>query len=81
MIQGDLFNLAFVSENSILTILRATPISKAAGQDNLSGCVLKDGVKFFAKPISDLCNPSITSESFWMNAISPWMIQNKQVQN
>ena len=35
MIQGDYFNLASVSESSFLTILKATKVSKAAGQDNL----------------------------------------------
>ena len=47
MIPGDYFNLASVSEKSILTILKATQVSKAAGIDNLSGCFLKDGAKFY----------------------------------
>ena len=64
MILGDYFNLASVSENSILTILKATQVSKAAGIDNLSGRFLKDGAKVLSKPISDLCNLSITSEKF-----------------
>ena len=58
MIQGSHFNLASVSENSILTI------SKSTGLDSLSGLFLKDGAKFLAKPISDLCNLSINSENF-----------------
>ena len=64
MIQGSHFNLASVSENSILTILKSTQVSKAAGLDSLSGRFLKDRVKFLAKPISDLCNLSINSEKF-----------------
>ena len=64
MIQGDHFNLASVSENSILTILKATKVSKAPGLDNLSGRFLKDEAKFLSKAISDLCNFSITSEKF-----------------
>ena len=64
MIQGSHFNLASVSENSILTILKSTQVSKAAGLDSLSGCFLKDEVKFLAKPISDLCNLSINLENF-----------------
>ena len=44
----------FVSENSILTILKTTQVSKAAGIDNLSGCFLKDGAKVLSKPINDL---------------------------
>ena len=61
MIQGSHFNLASVSKNSILTI---SQVSKAAGLDGLSGRFLKDGAKFLAKPISDLCNLSINSEKF-----------------
>ena len=64
MIPGDYFNLASVSEKSILTILKATQVSKAAGIDNLSGCFLKDGAKNLSKPISNLYNLSITSEKF-----------------
>ena len=64
MIQGCHFNLTSVSENSILTILKATQVSKVAGLDNLSGCFLKDGTKFLARPISDLCNISINYEKF-----------------
>ena len=56
MILGDYFHLASVSENSILTISKATQV------DNLSGRFLKDGA--LSKPISDLCNLSITSEKF-----------------
>ena len=56
--------MASVSENSILTILKATQVSKAAGIDNLSGRFLKDGAKVLSTPISDLCNLSITSERF-----------------
>ena len=64
MILSDYFHLAFVSENSILTILKATQVSKAAGIDNLSGRFLKDGAKVLSKPISDFCNLSITCEKF-----------------
>ena len=64
MILCDYFHLAFVSENSILTVLKATQVSKAAAIDNLSGCFLKYGAKVLSKPISHLCNASITSEKF-----------------
>ena len=53
------FNLASVSENSILTISKSTQVSKAAGLDGLSRSFLKDAVKFLAKPISNFCNLSI----------------------
>ena len=61
MILGDYFHLASVSENSILTILKATQVSKAAGIVILCGRFLKDGAKVLSKPISDLCNLSITT--------------------
>ena len=64
MIQGCHFNLTSVSENSVLTILKATQVSKAAGLDNPSGCFLKDAAKYLAKPISDLRNLSINTEKF-----------------
>ena len=64
MILGDYFHLASVSEISILTILKATQVSKAAATDNLSGRFLKDGTKVLSKPVSDICNLSITSEKF-----------------
>ena len=38
-----------VSVNSVLTILKATQVSEAAGLDSLSGCFLKDGAKFLTK--------------------------------
>ena len=50
--------------NSILAVLKASQVSKAAGIDNLSGHFLKDGAKVLSKPIRDLCNLSITSEKF-----------------
>ena len=43
IIQTDSFNLATVSENTILNIFKNTNMSKAAGLDNLSGRFLKDG--------------------------------------
>ena len=60
MIQGDYFNLGSVSEKSILTILKATQVSKAAALDSLFGCFLKDR----AEPVGDLCNLSINSVRF-----------------
>ena len=49
----DSFNLATVSESTILTVLKNTKVSEAAGLGNLSSCFLKDGPKVLAKPISD----------------------------
>ena len=64
IIQSDSFNLATVSENTILTILKNTKVSKAAGLNSLSGRFLKDGAKVLAIPITDICNLSITSGKF-----------------
>ena len=47
MIHGDPFNLA-----SILTILKTTQVSKAAGPGNLSERFLMDGAKLLSKPSS-----------------------------
>ena len=71
MIQGDLFNLAFVSKNSILPILRATPVSKGAGLDNLSRHILKKEVKRFFKPVIDSCNLWINSEFCKVATLKP----------
>ena len=65
MILGNYLNLASVSKkNSVLSTLKATHVSNAVGIDNLSGRFLKDGAKLLSKPISDLCNLSITSKTF-----------------
>ena len=64
IIQSDSFNLATVSENTILTVLKNTKVSKAAGLDNLSGRFLKDSANILAKPITDLCNLSVASGKF-----------------
>ena len=64
IIRSDCFDLATVSENTILTILKNTKVSKADGLDNLSGRFLKDSAKVLAKPITDICNLSVTSGKF-----------------
>ena len=43
-------------------------ISKAAGTDKLSGRFLKDGAEILSKPISEICNLSISHEYFIMLA-------------
>ena len=60
IIQSDSFILSTISENTILTILKNTKVSKAAGLDNFSGHILKDGEKVLAKPVTELYNLSIT---------------------
>ena len=64
IIQPDSFNLATVSENTILNILKNTNVSKAADLDNLSGRFLKDGAEVKVEPITDLCNSQSPQENF-----------------
>ena len=64
MIQSCYFNLTSVSNNSIMTILKTTQVSKAPGLDNLSWYFLKDEAKVLAKAINNLCNLSINSEKY-----------------
>ena len=64
MILGDYFRLVSVSENSVLTISKATQGSKAAGIDNLSGRFLENGAKVSSKRFVDICNFTITLEKF-----------------
>ena len=64
MILGDYFHLTSVSENSILTILKATQLSKAAGIDNLSGRFLKDGAKVYPNLLVICVISQLPLESF-----------------
>ena len=48
----------------ILKILRDIDTSKAAGIDRLPGRFLKDGADFLAKPVTDICNLSISLNKF-----------------
>ena len=44
--------------------MKNVEVTKAGGIDQISGKFLKDGVWMLAKPISDLCNLSLTLGSF-----------------
>ena len=63
MISDD-FCLSNTSEEKILKIMTNIEISKAAGADKLSCSFLKDGANILAKPISTLCNLSISQGVF-----------------
>ena len=63
-IKTDAFHLTYTTEIDIEKILRSTNIRKAAGIDDLSGRLLKDGSRVLSKPISELCNLSIKLGSF-----------------
>ena len=53
------FKFSNETEDLVLQLLKDMNIDKAAGIDNLSGKILKDGANILAKPISELCNLSI----------------------
>ena len=63
MISDD-FCLSNTSEEKVLKIMTNIESSKAAGVDQLSGRFLKDGANILAKPISTLCNLSISQRVF-----------------
>ena len=52
------------TEVSLFNMLKNVEVRKAAGIDQISGKYLKDGVRVLAKPISKLCNLSMTLRSF-----------------
>ena len=58
------FHLSITSQEEVFKIIQNIDISKAAGIDNLSGKFLKDGAEILAKPLSEICNLSITSRTF-----------------
>ena len=58
------FKFPFVSEDSVLKILKNMDENKAAGLDNLSGNFLKNGATILAKPLSQICNLSIKYSTF-----------------
>ena len=63
MISND-FCLRNTSEEKVLKVMTNIENSKAAGVDNLSSRFLKDGANILAKPISTLCNLSISQGAF-----------------
>ena len=58
------FCLVSTTEKQVLKIMQDIKSSKAAGIDNLSGKFLKDGADVLAKPVSALCNLSISRGVF-----------------
>ena len=63
MIPDD-FCLSNTSEEKFLTILTNIQSCKAVGVDRFSGRFLKDGANILVKPISALCNLSISQGVF-----------------
>ena len=58
------FELLPTEKDYILKILRYIDTSKAAGIDRLPGRFLKDGANVLAKPVTDICNFSISLNKF-----------------
>ena len=58
------FKLDSITEGYLFNLLKNVEVTKAAGLDQISGKFLKDGARILAKPISELCNLSMTLGSF-----------------
>ena len=58
------FCLNNTSEEKVMKIMTNIDSSKASGVDKLSQRFLKDGANILAKPISALCNLSISQQVF-----------------
>ena len=58
------FKLDSTTEGYLFKLLKNIEVAKAAGFDQISGKFLKDGAQILAKPISELCNLSMTLERF-----------------
>ena len=58
------FTLHHATDENVLKLLEGINPAKAAGPDNLAGKFLKDGAPILAKPITELCNLSITLSCF-----------------
>ena len=56
--------LDWTTEGYLFKLLKNVEVTKAAGIDQISGKFLKDGARILAKPISQLCNLSMTLGSF-----------------
>ena len=63
-----ILKLDSITEGYLCNTLKSVEVRKAAGIDQILGNFLKDGARILAKPISELCNLSITLGSFSMLA-------------
>ena len=52
------------SENKVLKIIKKLEMYKAAGTDRLSRRFLRDGAEILSRPISEICNLSISRGVF-----------------
>ncbi|XP_057316760.1 uncharacterized protein LOC130657775 [Hydractinia symbiolongicarpus] len=63
-IGNKIFNFQQVLEEDVLNLLNDTSTTKAPGLDTISGIFLKDGADVLCRPITQLCNLSISLSSF-----------------
>ena len=63
----ELFHIKSTSEKKVFKIMENIDISKTSSIDKLPGRFLKDGAKILSKPISEICNLSI-SQGIFSNA-------------
>ena len=61
---SEKFKLDSLTEGYLFNVLKNVEVAKAAGLDQISGKFLKDEVRILAKPISELCDPSMALGSF-----------------
>ena len=55
---------ANIQSDKVYKILKNFDKTKASGIDNLSGIFVKDGAKLLTTPVTQLCDPSISSRRF-----------------
>ena len=60
----ELFHIKSTSEENVFKIMENIEIFEASGIDKLPGRFLKGGVKILSKPISEICNLSISHGIF-----------------
>ena len=58
------FKLDSIAKGYLCNILKNVEVAKTAGLDQSSGDFLKDGEQILAKPVSELCNLSMTIGNF-----------------
>ena len=59
-----MFHIKNTSEEKIFKIMEKIEVSKAPGIDKLTGRFKKDGAEILFKPISEICNASISHGIF-----------------
>ena len=63
-LNGKDFSFTATTEGNILKLLKDINPSKAAGLDNIAGKFLKEGASALAKPVTQICNLSISLSVF-----------------